>query len=155
MLEKEQYIKRHDRVCAELHFNICKETGVKLDNKHGYDHAPKSVEISHAGKVAKLWNQQVRTDRTIPNNKPDIIIHDNKEGTYMLIDVAIPGDRNVIKKEAEKISQYNDLKTEIQRVWNVKAKVIQVIRGVTASIPKPLTQYLSNIPGKHAIEELQ
>jgi len=58
----------------------------------------------------------VRTDRTIPNNKPDIIIHDNKEGTYMLIDVAIPGDRNVIKKEAEKISQYNDLKTEIQRV---------------------------------------
>jgi len=54
MLEKEQYIKRHDRVCAELHFNICKETGVKLDNKHGYDHAPKSVEISHAGKVAKL-----------------------------------------------------------------------------------------------------
>jgi hypothetical protein len=27
----------------------------------------------------------------------------------MLIDVAIPGDRNVIKKEAEKILQYKDL----------------------------------------------
>jgi len=40
-------------------------------------------------------------------------------------------------------------------MWNVKAEVIQVIRGITASIPKPLTQYLSNIPGKHAIEELQ
>jgi len=26
-----------------------------------------------------LWNQQVRTDRTIPNNKPDIIIRDNKK----------------------------------------------------------------------------
>ena len=22
---KEQYIKRHDSVCAQLHFNICKE----------------------------------------------------------------------------------------------------------------------------------
>jgi hypothetical protein len=40
----------------------------------------------------------VQTDRTIPNNKPDIIIRDN-ERTCMLIDVAIPGDRNVIKKE--------------------------------------------------------
>jgi hypothetical protein len=27
ILAKEQYIKRHDRVCTQLHFNICKETG--------------------------------------------------------------------------------------------------------------------------------
>jgi hypothetical protein len=27
----------------------------------------------------------------------------NKQGTCQLIDVAIPGDRNVVKKEAEKI----------------------------------------------------
>jgi hypothetical protein len=32
ILAKEQYIKRHDRVCAQLHFNICKELGVKLDS---------------------------------------------------------------------------------------------------------------------------
>jgi hypothetical protein len=41
--------------------------------------------------------------QTIPNNKPDIIIRDNKQGTCMLIDVAIHGDRNVVKREAEKI----------------------------------------------------
>jgi hypothetical protein len=34
ILAKEQYIKRHDSVCAELHFNICKERGVQLDKKH-------------------------------------------------------------------------------------------------------------------------
>ena len=33
ILAKEQYITRHDRVCAQLHFNICKETGVQLDKK--------------------------------------------------------------------------------------------------------------------------
>jgi len=69
----------------------------------------------------------VGTDRTIPNNKPHIIIRDNKKGTCMLIEVAIPGDRNVIKKEAEKILKYKDLIIEIQRMWNVKAKVIPVI----------------------------
>ena len=34
----------------------------------------KSVETSQGGKVTTLWNQQVQTDRTIPNNKPDIIM---------------------------------------------------------------------------------
>ena len=69
----------------------------------------KSVETSQGGKLTILWNQQVHTDRTIPNNKPDIIIRDNEKGTCMLIDVAISGDRNVIKKEAEKILKYKDL----------------------------------------------
>jgi hypothetical protein len=76
-------------VSAQLHFNICKETGVQLDKKHWYEHVPKSVETSKGGKVTILWNQQVQTDRTIPNNKPDIIIRDNEKGTCMLIDVAI------------------------------------------------------------------
>ena len=44
-----------------------------------------------------LWNQQVQTDRTNPNNNPDIIIRVNEKGTCMLIDVAILGDRNVVK----------------------------------------------------------
>ena len=50
-----------------------------------------------------LLNQQVRTDRTVANNKPYIKIRDNEKGTRMLTDVAIPGDRNVIKREDEKI----------------------------------------------------
>jgi len=43
------------------------------------------------------------------------------------IDVSIPGDRNVIKKEAEKILKYKDLIIDIQGMWNVKAKVIPMI----------------------------
>ena len=30
---KEHYIKRRNKVCAQLHFNICKETGLQLDKK--------------------------------------------------------------------------------------------------------------------------
>jgi exonuclease I len=41
ILAKEQYIKGHDRVRAQLQFNICKETIVQLDKKHWYEHLPK------------------------------------------------------------------------------------------------------------------
>jgi len=84
ILAKERYIKRHDRVCAQLHLDICKETGVQLDKKHWYEHVPKSIETGQGGKVTVLWNQQVQTDRTIPNNKPDIIIRDNEKRICML-----------------------------------------------------------------------
>jgi hypothetical protein len=67
-----------------------------------------------------MWNQQVQMDRTIPNNKLYIIIRDNEKRTYILIHVAISGDKNVIKKEAEKILIYKDLTIEIQRMWNIK-----------------------------------
>ena len=67
-------------------------------------------------------NQKVQTDRTSPNNKPDIKIRDNEAGTCTLIDVEISGDRNVSKKEAEKILKYKGLTIEIQRMWNVKNK---------------------------------
>ena len=72
----------------------------------------------------------------------------------MLIDVAISGDRNVIKKEVEKIPKYKDLRTEIQRMWNVKTKVIPVIIGATGTISKSFRKYVSNIPGKHEVKEL-
>ena len=69
---------------------------VKIDNEHWYDHVPTSVETSHEGNITTLWIQQVQSNRTIPNNKPDIRIRGNKKETRMLIDVVIPGDRNVI-----------------------------------------------------------
>ena len=59
ILAKEQYVKRHDKVSAQIHFNICKETGVQMDKKHWYEHVPKSVETDQGSKVTILWNQQV------------------------------------------------------------------------------------------------
>jgi hypothetical protein len=62
----------------------------------------------------------MQTDRTIPNNNSDIIIRGDGKRTCMLIDVAISGDRNVIKKEAEKTLKYKSLLIEIQHMWNKK-----------------------------------
>ena len=73
----------------------------------------------------------------------------------MLIDVAISGEGNVIKKEAEKILKYKDPTIDIQRMWKVKTRVIPVIIGATRTISKSFRKCISNIPGNHDVKELQ
>jgi len=58
----------------------------------------------------------------------------------------------MIKKNTDKILKYEDLTIEIRRTWNVKAKSDT---GHNTGITKSFRQYLSNIPGKHKINELQ
>jgi hypothetical protein len=71
----------------------------------------------------------------------------------MLIDVVNSEDRNVIEKEAERILKYKVLTTEIQRMWNVKTKVIPVIIGATETISKSFRKYVSNISGNHEVKD--
>jgi hypothetical protein len=73
----------------------------------------------------------------------------------MLIDVAISGDRNVIKNVAEKILKYKDFKIEIQRTWNIKTGVIPVIIGATGTVSRVFRKYVRNIPGIFEVKELQ
>ena len=40
-------------------------------------------------------------------------------------------------------------------MWNVKTKVIPVIIGAAGTIPKSFRKYVSNIPGKYEVKELQ
>jgi hypothetical protein len=56
----------------------------------------------------------------------------------MLVDIAIPGDKNLIQKEAERILKYEDLTVELQRMWNVKTGVIPVVSGASGIVTENL-----------------
>jgi hypothetical protein len=72
-------------------------------------------------------------------------------GTVMLKDVAISGDRNVTKKEAEKIIKYKDPTVEIRPMWNTKTKVIPTIMVVTGKISKSFRKNTRNIKGGNEV----
>jgi len=95
-----------------------------------------------------LWNQAVHTDREVTANRSDIIIKNKKEKTCTLIDVAIPADRNVVQKEAEKKLKYNSLCIEIQRMWNLKCTVVPVIIGATGIVTRSLREKFGSCTGK-------
>lgn len=110
----------------------------KLENEHWYKHAPKLVETNLEDKIIILRNQQVQTDRTIPNDKLDIKIYDIERGTHVLICVTISGDCNMIKKEAENLKM--KISAEIRRIWNVKAEVMPVVTRATGTVSKSFRQ---------------
>ena len=55
-----------------------------------------------------------------------------------IIDVAIPGDGRMEEKELEKISKYQGLKIEIERLWEKQATVVHVVIESLGAIPKTL-----------------
>jgi hypothetical protein len=69
-------------------------------------YVPKSVAASYGSEITILWNNKVNSDKTIPNNKPDITIRDNKEGTYLSIDATDSRSIIMIHKGAEKFLKY-------------------------------------------------
>ena len=70
-------------------------------------------------------------------------------------DVAIPTDRNVVQKEAEKKLKYKSLCIVIQQMWNLKCTIIPIIIGVTGIVTRSLRKNLEAVPGKHSIDSLQ
>jgi hypothetical protein len=78
-----------------------------------------------------------------------------KDKIYLLIDVAIPSDSNVIQKESEKKLKYKNLSIKIQRMWNMKCFVIPVIIGATGIVTRGLKKYLETIPGKHSTDSVK
>jgi hypothetical protein len=66
-------------------------------------------------------------------------------------------ERACDSRQQQQQHDYNnkDLTMEIQRMWNVKTKVIPVIIGATGTISKSFRKYVSNIPGNHEGKELQ
>jgi len=69
--------------------------------------------------------------------------------------VAIPPDRNVVQKEAERKLKYKSLCIEIQRMWNLKCTIISVIIGTTRIVTRSLRKNLETVPGRHSIDSLQ
>ena len=61
-----------------------------------------------------------------------------------IIDSAVPGDSR-IEKDKDKIEKYQDLGRALQKIWNVKVKIIPLAAGSLGAIPKQFGNRLKHI----------
>jgi len=65
--------------------------------------------VSEIDDITILWDMSIQTDREIKANRSDIVVKNKKEKSCLLIDMAIPTDRNTSEKVTEKLSKYKGL----------------------------------------------
>ena len=73
-----------------------------------------------------------------------MVVVDNKERICKIFDFAVPGDR-IEEKEKDKIEKYQDLGRELQKIWNVKVKIIPLVVDSLGAIPKQFGNRLKQI----------
>ena len=67
----------------------------------------------------------------------------------MLLDMAIPSDRNTSVKVAEKLSKYKDLEIEITKMWGLKTTAVPVVIGALGAVNEGIEKHIDKIPGKN------
>ena len=102
-----------------------------------------------------FWDFAIQTDKEIEHRRPDILVIDKEQRECKIIDIAVPRDQNVKVKKLEKITKYQDLRLQVQKLWNVKATVIPVVVGALGTVSEELENYLKAIGILIVISSLQ
>ena len=89
-----------------------------------------------------MWDFTIQTDREIHHRRPDVVIQKKRVKETIIVDIAVPGDSNIMQKESEKYEKYQDLAREIKRIWKTGTKVVPVVVGVLGSVSKKLAGHL-------------
>ena len=69
----------------------------------------------------------------------------DKERSCKIIDFAFPGDGRIEEKEKDKIEKYQDLRRELQKIQNIKMKIIALVVRSLSAITKQFGNRLKHI----------
>ena len=79
-----------------------------------------------------------------------------KKRDCWIIDVACPFDTRVEEKEQEKLTKYQDLRREINKLWNCRnVNTIPIVVGALGTVGKRFSKWLKRINMEDSFELLQ
>ncbi|CAK1589159.1 unnamed protein product [Parnassius mnemosyne] len=138
------YKHRHDQVAAIIHQYLAYKYNLIDEKIAYYKYKPEIILDSREFKL--YWDRTILTDKTVHYNRPDITLHDKKNESVYLIDIAIPNTHNLTSTYNEKIAKYTDLSIEIKSQWKVKTvKTVPIIISATGVIPRSLFPSLKDL----------
>ena len=74
-----------------------------------------------------------------------MVVVDKKKRSCKIIGFAVPGGSRIGEKEKDKIEKYQEFRRELQKIWNVKVKIIPLVVGSLGAIPKQFGNRLKQI----------
>ena len=143
-LAQYHYRKRHDKMGLRVYWELCKLAHIKCSEKW-FNESPEKVRKSECGRYEVWWDRSVETPKKLDHNKPDVVLIDRVNKSWIVIDFSVPIDQNVVSKEEEKISHYSNLCSEIRKLHNVKTTIVPLVIGALGVISKNFKPYLKSI----------
>ena len=69
--------------------------------------------------VKICWALNLYADHVLKARQLDIVVVKKEMSECLLIDIAVPGDERVDRREDEKVEKYRDLCRELGKLWKV------------------------------------
>lgn len=113
----------------------------------------KPAAVTDTDEVKILWDFEIRRDRIIPVRRPDILVLDKQKKKVTKTDVSIPVDR-YIKKRKTKSQNISLLKLENQKLWDMIAEVVPVVKGALGAVNANLEGHLQLLPGDTSMRQV-
>ena len=84
-----------------------------------------------------------------------MVVLDWRERKWTIVDFSVPWDGNVMKKEDEKVGKYEELGSEVRKVYKVRTEIVPIVIGALGTVPKRLEGYLKRLGVPDTIGILQ
>ena len=104
-----------------------------------YKYEPQSVSEDSQLYTVQYYTRYIITDRTVHNNRPQIVIFDITIKQAYLIDAATSNSHNLHSTLTEKLHTCTDLKEELIKIWQL---ITAYSTSTTGIIPNKLRESL-------------
>ena len=132
-LAQREYKRRHDNVVRMVNWKLFENFNFEKSEKW-YLQNPQTV-TENVNQIP-IWDMNIQCDNVIVERKPDFFIANKMEKTAIIMDAAITLDKRILTRKW-KIEKYQNIRGEIQRLWNLKKfAVLLLVLGVLGSVTK-------------------
>jgi hypothetical protein len=93
-----EYTNRHSKVAGYICWTIWQHIRIQATDNYSKHTSERIINVNS---TTIMWDVLVITGQTVLANRPDMVLHDKKEKTCILITIAIPAESNFNTKETK------------------------------------------------------
>nr|CAI5870488.1 unnamed protein product [Callosobruchus analis] len=140
------YVHRHNAALRVLYYHLRHSYGI--DETPVLPYAPGDIESVVENERCRIyWNYSFPTLELVQANKPDIVLLDHQQKTMFVIEFSAPAEVNIISKEEEKRTKYQELLGQLRRLWpDYTVSLLVMVIGSLGGMRNTLLSALRVIP---------
>nr|CAH7766629.1 unnamed protein product [Callosobruchus chinensis] len=140
------HVHRHNAALRVLYYHLRHSYGI--DETPVLPYAPGDIESIVENERCRIyWNYSFPTPGLVQANKPDIVLLDHQQKTMFVIEFSAPAKVNIVSKEEEKRTKYQELLGQLRRLWpDYAVSLLVMVIGSLGGMRNTLLSALRAIP---------